>query len=253
MIELYGADTPNVLKVVILLEEIGVPYKHNLVRLIDGAQFDPEFLALNPLGKIPVLVDHDGAAQGQPIFESGVILMYLADTYAPQLLAPAGEARWEVLKWLMFQMSTAGPMLGQLNHFQFLPSEAESYAAKRYREQAARVYRSFDDRLAGHEWVGGDDYSIADIAMYPWSAYVSRHGFELADFPNLIAWRDRIDQRAPVRQAVRAIKDLMQSDPAKDQMPTPDQLDRFFSRAKGGPAADVGYYFGHGPMTTAKI
>lgn len=253
MIELYGGDTPNVLKAAIMLEEIAAPYRLNMVRLIDGEQFKPEFLALNPLGKVPVIVDPDGAAKGRPIFESGAILIYLADTYAPHLLAPAGEARWEVLEWLMFQMSSMGPMLGQLNHFQFLPSESISYAARRYREQAERVYRSIDDRLAGSKWIGGENYSIADIAVYPWAAYVARHGFQDAEFPHLIAWRDRLDERATIQQAVRAIKELVQSDPAKDEMPSAEQLDRLFSRAKGGPTADVGYYFGHGPMTTAKV
>jgi GST-like protein len=246
MIELYGSGSPNVVKVAIMLEEIGRPYRGHLVDVLHGAQFAPAFLALNPLGKVPVVVDPDGGAQ--PIFESGAILIYLAETYAPALFPTAGPARWEVLKWLIVQVAYAGPMLGQLNHFQLVEGQAESYAAARYRDQAARVYGDVENRLAVVPWLGGDSYSIADIAMYPWSGYLVRHGFDVARFPNLAAWRERIDARPAVQRARAAIKAL--TGDSKSTAPIDDAgIDRFFGRSKPGPKADFESYYALGPFS----
>lgn len=248
MIELYGSGSPNVVKVAIMLEEIGRPYRGHLVDVLHGAQFAPSFLALNPLGKVPVVVDHDGAGPDQPIFESGAILIYLAETYAPSLFPSAAPARWEVLKWLIVQVAYAGPMLGQLNHFQLVEGQADSYAAARYRDQAARVYGDIEARLAVVDWLGGRDYSIADIAMYPWSGYLSRHGFDKAKFPKLVAWRDRIDARPAVQRARAAIQALTDDPKSRAPMSAEDS-DRFFARSKPGPKVDFEGYYKLGPFS----
>ncbi len=248
MIELYGSGSPNVVKVAIMLEEIGRPYRGHPVDVLHGAQFAPPFLVLNPLGKVPVIVDPEGAGPAQPIFESGAILIYLAETYAPAFFPAAGPARWEVLKWLIVQVAYAGPMLGQLNHFQLVEGQAESYAAARYRDQAARVYGDVENRLAVVPWLGGDSYSIADIAMYPWSGYLGRHGFDTANFPNLVAWRERIDARPAVKRARAAIKAL--TDDPKSKAPIDDAgIDRFFGRSQPGPKADFEAYYARGPFS----
>lgn len=252
MIDFYGMFSPNVLKVAIMLEELGLAYRMIYVPTHISANHDPAFLALNPLGKVPVIVDHDRAGPEQPIYESGAILIYLAETYGSPLLPTSGPARWEVLKWLMVQISLAGPMLGQVNHFQLLPSEKDSYGMRRFRDQAARVYRNVDDRLASKPWLGDETYSIADIAMYPWSAYLERHGFKAADFPSLSAWRDRIDERTAVKRAVKMIQTTVAADQRSQQPAGTEDMDRFFARTQPGPAVDRAAYHALGPMITAK-
>ncbi|NJO32257.1 MAG: glutathione S-transferase family protein [Rhodospirillales bacterium] len=248
MIDLYGTFSPNVFKVALMLEEIGRPYAVHPIRVMQNENLEPPFLALNPIGKVPVIVDHNGS--GQPIFESGAILIYLAETYGPAFLPAKGHARYVVLEWLMVQMSLVGPMLGQLNHFQLLPSESDTYAFHRYRDQAARAYRNLEQRLSAAPWIGGDEYSIADIAVYPWSAYLSRHGFDGADFPKLMSWRDRIDRR-PAAQALVSIGAKLAAQSASKPV-TGQQFDRFFSRSAPGPAVDLAAYVELGPMITAR-
>jgi GST-like protein len=249
MIELYGCGSPNVVKIAIMLEEIGRPYRGHHVAVMHGAQFTPSFLALNPIGKVPVIVDHEGAGPDQPIFESGAILIYLAETYAPTLLPAKAPGRWEVLKWLFVQVAYAGPMLGQLNHFQLVAGQSDSYGANRYRDQAARVYGDVERRLGIVPWLGGKSYSIADIAMYPWAGYLARHGFDPAKFPNLMAWRGRIDARPAVKRARAAIDALPQNDPVNQQPLENENLDRFFGRTKAGPGVDFESYMGLGPFS----
>jgi GSH-dependent disulfide-bond oxidoreductase len=188
---LYGMSSPNVRKVVIALEEIGLPYRTRHVAVFRGRQFEEDFLALNPMAKVPVILDPSGPAGEVPIFESGAILVYLAESYAPQFLPVAGPARWEVLEWLMLQVAQVGPALGQHSHFR-LQAEANPYAATRYRHMAAQVYRVLERRLGEAEWLGGAAYSIADMATYPWARYLKRHGMDLAEFPLLEAWKARI-------------------------------------------------------------
>lgn len=253
MIDLYGVFSPNVLKVAIILEELGLAYRMIYVPAHISANHDPAFLALNPLAKVPVIVDPDGAGPDQPIYESGAILIYLAETYGSALLPPSGPGRWEVLKWLMVQVALAGPMLGQVNHFQLLPSEQDGYAMRRFRDQAARVYRNVDDRLASLPWLGGESYSIADIAMYPWCGYLERHGFRTADYPSLSTWRDLIDERPAVKRAVKMIQTTVAADPRSQQAPTEEDTNRFFARTQPGPAVDRESYFALGPMVTAKV
>ncbi|QJR02423.1 glutathione S-transferase family protein [Sphingobium yanoikuyae] len=180
MITLYRMPSPNVLKILLMLEEAGLPYELKHVAVLRGEGQVSWFRALNPFGKVPVIIDRQ-AGEERVFFESGAILIYLAETYAPALLPAHGPARWRTLEWLAAQVAYAGPMLGQMNHFQLVPSEANSYSAARYRDQAQLVYRHFDDRLADVPWLGGEHYSIADIAMHPWTAYLVRHGFSEAD------------------------------------------------------------------------
>ena len=232
---LYGMGSPNVRKVVIMLEELELPYELRHVAVFKGEQFTPEFLALNPLGKVPVLVD---PKLGRPLAESGAILIHLAEREG-RLLPTDPAPRSEVLQWLMVQMASIGPMFGQLNHFQILPEGSEPYALGRYREQAQRLYRLLDDRLARQEWIAGGAYSIADIAIWPWADYVERHGFDPDLYPALLRWRGTIGARPAVVRAIERSREAFTA--VSDQTrttATPRDLDLFFGRTEEVPAAD---------------
>jgi GST-like protein len=244
MITLYGMPSPNVLKILLMLEEAGLPYELKHVAVLRGEGQAPWLRALNPFGKVPVIIDRVDSEE-RVFFESGAILIYLAETYAPALLPQSGPARWRTLEWVAAQVAYAGPMLGQMNHFQLVPSEGNSYAAARYRDQAQLVYRHFDDRLAQAPWLGGEQYSIADIAMHPWSAYLARHGFDAADFPHLTAWSARIDQRPAWGRAHAAIPTLV-GDPTMSASDA--EMDIFFGRSQPGPPSDMASYAALGPM-----
>ena len=196
--------SPNVRKVGIMLEELGLDYVLRHVAVFRGDQFEPAFLALNPLGKVPVLIDHT-RDPGRPIYESGAILLYLAETYGA-LLPTGGFARYEVMEWLMVQMGAIGPMFGQCNHFQLLGAQADPYAAARYRTQAKVLYRRLDERLSTRQWIAGDAYSIADIAIYPWALYLEQHGFDAAEHRSLVRWRDLIGAREAVKRLLGAFR-----------------------------------------------
>ncbi len=240
MIELYGMQSPNVRKVGILLEELALDYRLRHVAVFSGEQFEPAFRALNPLCKVPVLVDHD-RGQGQPLFESGAILFYLAETYGGFLPAE-GMARHEVMSWLMVQMASIGPMFGQHNHFQLIRSQADPYAATRYRNQSKRLYRVLDDRLAEREWLAGDAYSIADVATYPWALYLEQHGFEAAEHPNLMRWRAAIADRPAVARSWSRFDEAFTAPSTESRRTaTADQLDRFFGREPDSPEADFSW------------
>jgi GST-like protein len=234
-ITVYGVMSPNVLKVVILLEELALPYRLRYVDLFKGEQFSPEFLRLNPLGKVPVLLD---ARLNQPLAESGAILIWLSEQ-AGRFLPPSGAARYEVLQWLMVQMSAIGPMLGQFTHFSLLPAGNEPYARGRYQALAKRLYGQINDRLANREWLAGNDYSIADIATFPWGEYVDRHGFDQGNYPALMHWRERIDSRAAVQRAKAAfVADFGAPSARSLGGATTEDLDRFFGRSKDMPPQD---------------
>jgi GST-like protein len=200
---LHGMSSPNVTKVVLMLEECALDYELRHVAVFNQEQFTPEFLRLNPLAKVPVL--EDPLLPGQPLAESGAILIWLAEREGKFLPSAAGP-RAETLQWLMHQMANYGPMLGQLNHFTMaLERGSEPYGEARYRAQAQRLYRLLDDRLAAREWLAGGAYSIADMAMHPWAFYLEQHGFDPQDHPALTRWRSRIAERPAVVRAQERI------------------------------------------------
>lgn len=233
---LYGMNSPNVRKVCLMLEELALPYELVHVAVFRGQQFTSEFLALNPLSKVPVLVD---PALSAPLAESGAILLYLAETHRA-FLPTQQPARAEVQQWLMVQMSSIGPMLGQLNHFQ-MPGQRDTqpYALGRYTEVARRLYRLLNDRLATREWIAGDAYSIADIATWPWATYLEQHGLEPQAHPALIRWRDAIAARSAVTRMTECMQAAFTapSTVARKSASAAD-LDLFFGRTPEMPAAD---------------
>jgi GSH-dependent disulfide-bond oxidoreductase len=234
-ITVYGVMSPNVLKVVILLEELALPYRLRYVNLFKGEQFSPEFLQLNPLGKVPVLLD---GRLKQPLAESGAILFWLAEQ-AGRFLAASGDARYEVMQWLMVQMSAVGPMLGQFTHFSLLPAGSEPYARGRYEALAKRLYAQINDRVANRAWLAGDDYSIADIATFPWGEYIDRHGFDPGDYPALMRWRERINNRPAVQKAKAVFIEALGAPSAESLANvTAEDLDRFFGMSKDMPQQD---------------
>ncbi|WKB52932.1 glutathione binding-like protein [Eleftheria terrae] len=205
MIEVYSWATPNGHKVHIMLEECGLPYRAIPVDIGAGEQFRPEFLAISPNNKIPAIVDPVGP-DGEPIslFESGAILLYLAAKTGR--LLPAGDrAKFEVLQWLMFQMGGVGPMLGQTHHFRIYAPEKISYAIDRYTKEAKRLYGVMDKRLEASPYLGGDEYSIADIAVFPWLRSWKNQGIDWADYPALKRWFDEIAARPAVQRGVEVL------------------------------------------------
>ncbi|CAN7270558.1 glutathione S-transferase family protein [Phenylobacterium sp. LjRoot219] len=231
----YGMQSPNVRKVVIMLEELGLPYELRHVAVFKGEQFTPEFLEMNPLGKVPVLLDPQ---LGQPLAESGAILFWLAER-SGALLPAAGPDRYEVMQWLMVQMANVGPLFGQLNHFQLLPADSEPYGLGRYAAQAEKLYRLLDERLATREWIAGEAYSIADIATQPWAHYLERHGFDPAAHPNLLRWRNAIDARPAIAAANQRISEAFDDVATRTRRAaTKTDLDRFFGRTETVPDAD---------------
>jgi GSH-dependent disulfide-bond oxidoreductase len=195
MIELYTWSTPNGRKVSIMLEECGLPYRVHRIDIGKGDQFKPEYVALNPNSKIPSIVDPDGPG-GKPIgmMESGAILIYLADKTGK--LFPR-KYKYEVLQWLMFQMGGVGPMFGQAHHFMRAKKDEIPYGSERYGNEAKRLYGVMDRRLAEHKFLA-DEYSIADIATYPWVARYEWHRVDLHDFPHVKRWFDAIGARPAV-------------------------------------------------------
>ena len=200
-IELHYWPTPNGWKVSILLEELGIPYEVRWVDIGAGEQFRPEFLAIAPNNRMPAIVDPEGPG-GQPVsvFESGAILLYLARKYAR--FYPVDERRRiAVEEWLMWQMGGLGPMAGQAHHFRIYAPEPIPYAIDRYTGEAARLYGVMDRRLAGREWLA-DEYSIADMACVGWINAHERQGQDLADYPDLRSWFERMTARPAVARGL---------------------------------------------------
>ncbi len=208
MIEVFSWPTPNGHKVHIMLEELGLAWKAIPVNIGTGDQFKPEFLKISPNNKIPALVDPDGP-DGKPIsiFESGAILVYLAGKTG-KLMPKSDREKYEVLEWLMFQMGGVGPMLGQNHHFRQYAPEKLPYAIDRYTNEARRLYGVIDRRLAVSPWLGGKDYSIADIATFPWLRNWQNQGIVLDDYPHLKKWFDAIAARPAVQRGVKMLADL---------------------------------------------
>jgi GST-like protein len=205
MIEVYSWATPNGHKVHVMLEECGLPYRVHAVDIGAGEQFDPAFLAISPNNKIPAIVDPDGP-EGRPIslFESGAILLYLAGKTG-RFLPEGVAAKYEVLQWLMFQMGSVGPMLGQTHHFRIYAPEPIPYAIDRYTNEARRLYGVMDKRLARSRYLGGTEYSIADIAVFPWLRSWKNQGIAWTEYPNLKGWFDEIAGRPAVKRGVEVL------------------------------------------------
>jgi GST-like protein len=230
MIDLYALTSPNVQKVYVMLEETKLPYKEHFVDVWKGEQYNPDFIKINPNSKIPAIVDQDGPG-GKPytVFESGAILMYLAEKsgkFFPKDMAK----KYDALQWLMFQLTGVGPMFGQFTHFKmFAPKDGDnSYSTTRYQTEVKRLYEVMEKRLGHVPYLGGDEYTIADIATYPWARNHDAHGVKWDDHPNLALWFKAIDERPAVKSALAKIGAIKSHrDNASD-----DQKDRFFNRGK---------------------
>jgi GST-like protein len=205
MIDAYSWATPNGHKVHIMLEETGLEYRVHPVDIGAGDQFKPEFLAISPNNKIPAIVDSDGP-EGKPlsVFESGAILMYLAEKTG-RFLPQAPAARYATLQWLMFQMGGLGPMLGQAHHFRIYAAEKIEYAVNRYTNEAKRLYGVMDKQLGKTQYLASDEYTIADIASFPWTRSWQNQGIELAEFPNVKRWHEAIAARPAVQRGVEVL------------------------------------------------
>ncbi|SCA56969.1 putative S-transferase [Candidatus Terasakiella magnetica] len=217
MIDLYSWPTPNGHKVHIMLEETGLDYTVHGVNIANGEQFEEGFLAISPNNKIPAIVDHDGP-EGKAIslFESGAILIYLAEKTGSKLLPSTPDKRYEVLQWLMFQMGGLGPMLGQAHHFRKYAPVQVDYGIERYTNEATRLYGVMDKRLGQADYLAGD-YSIADIAAMPWIRSYKDQGQDLDSYPNLKRWFLAIKERKAVRRGLAVLDEHTRKTPYDDE------------------------------------
>ncbi|MBD1890267.1 glutathione S-transferase N-terminal domain-containing protein [Coleofasciculus sp. FACHB-SPT9] len=197
MIDLYTFTTPNGRKASVMLEEVELPYNVHKIDITKGEQFTPEFVAINPNSKIPAIVDQD---TGMTVFESGAILIYLGEKTG-KFLPKEQKARFQVLEWLMLQMGSVGPMFGQLNHFKKFAPEKIPYAIERYEKETLRLYGVLDKQLADREFIC-NEYSIADVATFPWVASYEFQGLTLDNHPNLKRWFETIQQRPAVQRGM---------------------------------------------------
>ena len=205
MLEVWSWPTPNGHKVHIALAELGLPYKLVPVNIGKGEQFRPEFLAITPNHRIPAIVDPDGPG-GKPLtlFESGAILIYLGEKTG-KLIPADPAARYTCLQWLMFQMGGVGPMFGQHGHFHHYAPEKVPYAMNRYANEVRRLYGVLEKRLAEAPYLAGEEYSIADIATWPWLRFPERRAIDMADFPAVKRWFDTIAARPAVQQGIEVL------------------------------------------------
>jgi GST-like protein len=218
MIDLYFFPTPNTWKVSIMLEECSLPYRVRFVDITKDEQSAPQFLAVSPNGRVPAIVDHDAPGGSRPVFESGAILIHLADRTG-RFLAAEGPARTQALEWLFWQMGALGPMAGQAHHFRRYAPEGNAYSIERYTNECARLYRVLDRRLAGRTWIA-DDYGIADMACWGWVWFHRLHGQSLDDFASVKRWFLAMSARPAVQRGKRvglesvqpATRDMLQGD-----------------------------------------
>jgi GST-like protein len=210
MIHAYSWRTSNGRKLHIMLEETGLPYKLYPIDIRTGAQFTPEFLKVSPNNKIPAIVDDEPLGGGAPIsiFESGAILAYLADK-SGKFLPTEPRARYAVMQWVFWQVGGFGPMLGQAHHFNdYVKDGGSEYAKNRFNKESGRLYGVLDKRLGESEYLGGPDYTIADIISFPWSQGYEKHGQKIENFPNIKRWQDRIMARPAVKKAIPLLRDI---------------------------------------------
>lgn len=198
MIDLYTFTTPNGRKVSILLEELGISYNVHKIDITKGEQFSPDFVGINPNSKIPVIIDHETEIT---VFESGAILMYLAEKTG-KFWPKETKSRYQVMEWLMFQMASVGPMFGQFNHFNRFAPEKVPYAIARYEQETLRLYGVLNGQLADRPYIAGEDYTIADIALYPWVASYEFMGLTLEKHPHLKRWVEILQERPAVQRGM---------------------------------------------------
>ncbi len=214
MIDVYTWPTPNGHKVHIMLEETGLEYRIHGVNIREGEQFKPEFLKISPNNRIPAIVDRDGPS-GKPIsiFETGAILLYLASKTG-KLLPTDLHARWCCTQWLMWQMGGLGPMMGQANHFRRYAKDKIQYAIDRYTNEANRLTNVLDKRLSDARYTAGKEYSISDIAIFPWLRGADQRGVNLEDYPNVKRWFDEINARPVVQRGCKVLADVQAANTA---------------------------------------
>ena len=229
MIDLYGLTSPNVQKIFIMLEETGLKYNFKPVDVWAKEQYSAEFIKLNPNSKIPVIVDHGGPS-GKPytVFESGAILMYLAEK-SGKFLPKDMAKKYDVIQWLMVQVTGVGPAFGNFTHFNlFAPKPVKEYSLNRYKSEMLRLYELIDTRLGVAKYLGGDEYSIADIATFPWARGHQAQGAKIDALPNFKRWFEEISARPAVKAMIAKQADIKSNrETAND-----DQKDRFFNRGK---------------------
>lgn len=245
MIDLYGNASPNLIKVLFMLGETGLPYQIKYVNIMAGENFDPAYLAINPNAKIPSIVDHDTPGNAPvTVFESGAILIYLAEKTGRYYGRDARE-RTEVLQWLMVQMSGIGPTFGQAVHFREngpAPTGSD-YARTRYFTEAVRLCELLDNRLAQCEYIGGEEFSIADMATFPWlRKYPEQLGIEMSPLQHLQRWRTATEARAGFQSITAQLDALIERGLEEQKHADPDALDRFFRRGRWAkrPSVDSG-------------
>jgi len=228
MIDLYALTSPNVVKVFLMLEECELPYRVIPVDVWKGDQFTPEFTKVNPNQKVPAIVDHEGPG-GQPItiIESGTILQYLGEKTG-KFIPKDARARYEMLQWLMLQMASIGPMFGQHVHFSRFAPKGNDYGATRYRSEVLRLFDLCEQRLALQPFIGGHEYTIADMAFWPWLRNFEFLGIDVTKRPHLSAWVKKIAERDAIKRALAKVGAITSTrDTASD-----DNKDRFFGRGK---------------------
>lgn len=228
MIDFYALTSPNVQKIYVMLEETKLPYQEHFVDVWKGEQHNADFVRISPNAKIPVIVDSDGPG-GKPctIFESGAILMYLAEK-SGKFLPEDPARRYEALQWLFLQVAGVGPMFGQFTHFKLFAPPDNGYALARYQTEVKRLYAVLEKRLAAVPYLGGEDYTIADIATFPWTRNHDVQGVKWQDHPNLARWFDAINQRAAVKAALAKVAAIASNRESASE----DQKDRFFNRGR---------------------
>ncbi len=228
MIEFYTLTSPNAQKIFIMLEECELPYKEHFIDVWAGDQFTPKFTKINPLQKIPAIVDSDGPA-GKPytVIESGAILIYLAEKTG-KFIPHDPLKRYDVIQWLMVQMANLGPMCGQHVHFSKFAPAGSDYGVARYRTIVNKVFDVYDQRLADSAYAAGDDYTIADIAAYPWLRNTEFMGLDMAKWPHVKAWTDKIAERDAIKRAYAKVGQIKST---RDTA-SADDKDRYFKRGK---------------------
>ncbi len=248
MIDVYGMSSPNVVKITIMLEELALPYRTHHINVFAGDQYDAEFLKISPNNKVPVIVDADGPdARPLAVFESGAILIYLAEK-SGRLLPREGARRAAALEWLMLQLTGVGPMFGQLVHFTRYAPAGNGYSLKRYTSEVRRLFGVLDRRLSHSAYLGGEDYSIADVAtwpwirtastIYPWLVQAAAAGDALGEWPALGRWFRTIAARAAVERGVASGERFLERDKTAFGSADPEAFDRFFNRGKYARSGD---------------